>query len=330
MSASERRIVEHVIAREGEGPYAVAATDDGAVWCTLVHAGAVVRFDPGTGAVARLDLEPAGAGRAHPEPQEHPRHGHPAAGAQPSQLAAADESSVWVTDTTGNRVLLLGVDASGTPVVKLEVAVPTADAQPFGIAAMHDGTVWFTELGQDALGRIDILGQVTEFPAGTHEGFVSMIAASGDSLWFTANQTGAIGYIRGGDAAVQLFPIPTPHAGPVGITVGDDGAAWFCEIHAGAIGRVDRAGRFSEHPLPWSESKPHAICRDGQAGGGLWATLWGSNQLAHIALDGAIDVVDLPGGQSEPHGLAVAADGTVWVAMESGALCSLHAAAPAA
>ncbi|MCS5735996.1 Vgb family protein [Herbiconiux daphne] len=321
MSSRPPLIAEHVISNADEGPYAVAVTADGAVWCTLVHGGAVVRFDPATNSAARVDLP------VHAE-RHHAGHSH-AGRAQPSQLAVADEASVWVTDTTGDRVLLLGpmeqTDAAAEPFgVRLTVDVPTAGAQPFGITTTDDGTAWFTEMGRDALGRIDILGRVTEFAAGTDEGFVSMIAASGESLWFTANQANAIGYIRGGDSAVQLFEVPTPHAGPVGITVADDGAAWFAEILSGRIGRVDRAGRFTEYPLPWSESKPHAICAD--PAGGCWFTLWGSNQLGHIGFDGEIELHDLSATQTEPHGLAVGPDGTVWVAMESGALLAVSRA----
>ncbi|MGD8169545.1 virginiamycin B lyase family protein [Herbiconiux sp. P16] len=299
-------ITVHEVASADEGPYGVAVTDDGAVWCTLVHAGAVLRVVPdsrGGVAVTRIALTA--------------QDGHSGeAGPQTAQVAAAGEDTVWVTDTAGDAVLLVG--ATG---ILRRIAVPTQGAQPFGIATQSDGTTWFTELGRDALGHIDLLGRVTEFPAGTNEGFVSMIASSGESLWFTANQANAIGYIRGGDSAVQLFEIPTPHSGPVGITVGDDGAAWFCEILGGAIGRVDRTGRFTEFPLPWPESKPHAIALD--PAGGFRATLWGSNQLAHIALDGTIEVRDLPGAHSEPHGLAVTRDGTIWVAMESGALLAI-------
>jgi virginiamycin B lyase len=320
MSVSGHRVVEHVIASDSEGPYSVAVTSDGAVWCTLIHAGVVVRLEPSAvpaGDPLSVTRIPLGDG------------------SQPAQLAVADETSVWVTDTTGNRVVLLGPVAPADPAplprgarpappaafgIRLAVEVPTAGAQPFGITTSYDGTVWFTEMGRDSLGRIDILGRVTEFPAGTDGGFVSMIASSGESLWFTVNQANAIGYIRGGDSAVQLFDVPTPHSGPVGITVGDDGAAWFAEIVAGKIGRVDRDGRFTEHPLPWSESKPHAICPD--PAGGCWFTLWGSNQLGHIDPDGALELIDLSDTQSEPHGLAVAPDGTVWVAMESGALCA--------
>jgi virginiamycin B lyase len=314
MSIPLGTVALHPVAEAAEGPYAVAVTPDGAVWCTLVHAGAVLRLPPAGGTLQRLELGAVDAGSS-----QHAHHSR----AQPSQLAVADETSVWVTDTTGGRVLLLGPDAAGEASVKLEVAAPTEGAEPYGITVQHDGTVWFTELGQDALGRIDILGAVTEFGSGTDEGFVSMIASAGDSLWFTANQANAIGYVRGGDSAPVLFDVPTPHAGPVGITTAPDGSAWFVEILAGKVARVDRNGRFTEHPLPWSEAKPHAIVPDPREAGGFWFTLWGANQLGHITPSGSIEVLDLSDVHSEPHGLAVAPDGTVWVAMESGALLAV-------
>ncbi len=308
-------IAVHEVGSRGEGPYSVAVTDDGAVWCTLVHAGAVVRGTPGTPIADGTDAEGPGAQLRFERTQVSVASG--VGPMQSSQVVAAGDDTVWVSDTGGDALVLVGPAG-----VVRRIDVPTPEAQPFGIASQADGTAWFTELGRDALGHIDLFGRVTEYPSGTREGFVSMIASSGESLWFTANQANAIGYIRGGDSAVQLFDIPTPHSGPVGIVVGDDGAAWFTEILAGAVGRVDRQGRFTEHPLPWPESKPHALCVD--PAGGFWVTLWGANELAHHDVDGTVELVDLaPSGHEEPHGLAVDASGTVWVAMESGALLAV-------
>jgi len=297
-------IAEHPVGEPGEGPYGVAVTRDGAVWFTLVHGGRVGRRDP-DGTVAYASLGDA---------------------SQPSQLAAATESSVWVTDTTGNRLVHLGAGTasgagSATGIVELgSVSVPTPGAQPFGVVALDDGTAWFTELGADALGRIDILGRVDEFPVGREGSFVSMIAASGDSLWFTLNAAGAVGHVRGGDSAIAFTELPRIPSGPVGIAVGEDGAVWVAEILADAVARIPRRGELTEFAFD-PGAKPHAVAAD--PAGGVWVTLWGANQVAHVSDDGTIVSHDLPTPDSEPHGLAVTPDGTLWIALETGALAQL-------
>jgi virginiamycin B lyase len=292
------RIVEHPVGEPGEGPYGVAVTRDGAVWFTLVHGGRVGRRDV-DGSVAYASL---------------------GEGSQPSQVAAATESSVWVTDTTGNRLLHLGPSSGGAIVELGSVSVPTADAQPFGVVSLDDGTAWFTELGADALGRVDILGRVDEFPVGREDSYVSMIAASGDSLWFTLNAANAIGHVRGGDSAIAFTELPHIPSGPVGIAVAENGAVWVAEILADAVARISRRGELTEFPLEHG-AKPNAVAPDPDAG--VWVTLWGANQVAHFADDGTFSAHDLPTADSEPHGIAVAADGTVWVALETGALAEL-------
>ena len=295
MTAPSWQIREHRIADAHAGPSGVAATRDGAVWTTLIRGAAVVRRDP-DGSFATIPLGD---------------------GSEPSLLTAATEDSVWVTDTAGNRILRVGPEG-----IRGSTAVPTPGARPFGIAAAASGEVWFTEMGADALGRIGILGHVDEFTAGADGGMVSMVACEGESVWFTLNQADAIGYIRGGNSAVTVVRLPTHGAAPVGITVATDGAAWFTEIGAGQIGRVDRDGTVTEFPLPDRSGKPHAIAADPT--GGCWFTLWGSNQVGFIDADGRIELTGLPTPASEPHGLAVAADGGVWVALETGYLAELR------
>ena len=288
-------LTEHRISDAAAAPYGVALTDDGAVWATLIRGQAVVRRD----ADGTLSTIPLGDG------------------SEPSLLTAATEDSIWVTDAARNRIVRIGPEG-----IRAEIAVPSAGARPFGIAAADSGEVWFTEMTTDLIGRIDILGRVADFTAGVDHGNPSMIACSGESVWFTLNGANAVGYIRGGNSAVAVTHLPTSSAGPVGITVATDAAAWFTEIAAGQIGRIDRDGVLTEFPLPDRSSKPHAIAAD--PAGGCWFTLWKSNQLGFIAADGTVAVTDLPTPDSEPHGIAVAADGTVWAALETGFLAELR------
>lgn len=288
-------IREHQIADVTAMPYAVAATGDGAVWVTLTFGEAVVRR--------------ASDGAHHVIPLGE--------GAQPSLLVAADEETVWVTESVGNRLVRVGPGG-----VRDEVPVPTAAAHPFGIAVAESGQLWFTEMATDLIGCVDARGQVREIPTGATDGMPSMIAASGDDVWFTLNQANAVGRLPGGSDQVELRVLPTEGAGPVGITAAADGSVWFVQIGAGQIGRIDPAGVLVEHPLPDRDSKPHAIAAD--PSGGCWFTLWGSNQVGHIGADGEMVLVDLPTPDSQPHGLAVAPDGAVWVALAPGLLAEVR------
>ena len=106
--------------------------------------------------------------------------------------------------------------------------------------------------------------------------------------------------------------MPTPSAGPVGIAATHDDAVWFTEILADRLGRIPMNDAIQEIDLP---GKPHAVVADPT--GGVWVSLWGADQIARVTADGELDTIDLPAG-SEPHGMAIGADGALWVALEAG------------
>ena len=176
-----------------------------------------------------------------------------------------------------------------------------------------DGALWFT--ATDRVGRITVGGEITEFalPGGS---MPAMITTGPDgAMWFTLNQAHAIGRIdmRGG---LTVRDVPTRGAGPVGIAATHD-AVWFTEILAGRIGRIADEAPIQELALDDAESKPHAII-PAQADG-VWVSLWGADQIAHISDEGEIATLDLPPG-SEPHGMAIGPDQALWVALEKDAV----------
>ena len=148
-----------------------------------------------------------------------------------------------------------------------------------------------------------------------------LAAGPDDALWFTLNQANAIGRI---DLDGDGEPARPAHRGgrPVGITLGGDGALWFVEIVAGQLGRITPDGRIDEFPLPDRAARPHAIVAD--PAGGCWFTEWGANRIGHIDPAGRNHrATTCPPRGSEPHGLTVTPDGTVWVALETGAVAHL-------
>ncbi|OPE45300.1 Vgb family protein, partial [Mycolicibacterium diernhoferi] len=112
--------------------------------------------------------------------------------------------------------------------------------------------------------------------------------------------------------ALRVREVPTPRSGPVGIAATHDDAVWFTEFLAEKLGRIPTDEAIQELDLP---GKPHAVVAD--PSGGVWVSLWGADQIARVGADGGATVIDLPPG-SEPHGMAIAADGALWVALEAG------------
>ncbi|MEU1285934.1 hypothetical protein [Kitasatospora sp. NPDC005856] len=52
--------------------------------------------------------------------------------------------------------------------------------------------------------------------------------------------------------------------------------------------------------------------------GTLWFTDWGAGRIGVLTPDGQLDGHLVPGEGAEPHGIAVAPDGTVYAALEPG------------
>ena len=252
-----------------EGPYALTAGPDGALWVTL----------PERGAVARVELDGTVT--------------HHDVGPRPLQIVAGPDGALWFTAQDRIGRLSLAGELSAVPAV-----------EPYGIAVGPDRAIWYT--GSDHVGRVggDRFA-VTGFPA--------MICAGPDeAMWFTLNAASAIGRIdmRGN---LSVRELPTPQAGPVGIAATHE-AVWFTEILAGQLGRIPMDDAIQELPLPDRECKPHAVIA-AQADG-VWVSLWGSAELAHVSFDGELAILPLPPA-SEPHGMAVSHDGALWVALES-------------
>ncbi len=157
------------------------------------------------------------------------------------------------------------------------------DAVPDGIVAGPDGQIWFTDIGNDAVGRINSRGKYTmETPAGAELSDGITVGPDGN-LWFTLEQQyGGIGQITP-KGVVTLFRDPGGSY-PQGITAGPDGALWFAESAANAIGRITVTGSYSAFPTSYEYASPAGIATGPTETFGLRVSVQGNYpELAGIA-----------------------------------------------
>lgn len=293
---TDPRFSFHDVGTATGGVRALAITDDSAVWCVDASAAVVLRRSA-DGELRRFDLGEAAA--------------------DPRSVAPATRDSVWVTDRGTDRILRL--DPSG---VVWSTRVPTPDAGLAGVVGLGDGSAWFVEERADAVGRVDILGRVTEFAPGATGGEPSSIASDGTSVWFGLPGAHAIAYARGGDSQPGLVRFDDPLAGPTDVSVGDDGCLWFADPGRRLVGRLTRGGAVDEF-APAEGLRPTRVSADPRDG--CWFTMQDRASLGRVDGDGSIALFDIPGDRGVPVAIASAPSGEVWLGLDGGDLVRFRA-----
>src|SRR5215475_14867278 len=107
-----------------------------------------------------------------------------------------------------------------------------------------------------------------------------------------------------------VYGLPTAQAGPSEIVAAADGAMWFTEFNAGAIGRITATGLITEYPIPTASSAPDGLIpgRDGS----IWFAETRGNKIGRITLDGQITEFAVPTASTNPTSVAAGSDGNIW------------------
>jgi virginiamycin B lyase len=120
--------------------------------------------------------------------------------------------------------------------------------------------------------------------------------------------------------AIDEFPVPTPTSQPTGITVGPDGALWFCEENGNKIARLHPSNPsvITEYPIPTGSTTPQELVTGPD--GALWFTEFGANPpkigrivpaLTQPGTSNGFTEYQLPSASS-PDGITVGADNALW------------------
>lgn len=189
-----------------------------------------------------------------------------ASGASPGGLVVAD-GIVWFTDSTGNRIGRLDPGTGDFTMYD----VPTAGGFPLGITMGPDGNIWFLERRAGLVARMTPSGTFTEWTLVTGAGPNRIVVGPDDALWFTELRSNRMGRITTSGRLTE-FPVaqaPADAGGPVGLTVGPDGALYAALFKVGGpdyVARFDLAGNVTR---VWPVSGALIM---GSSQGAVWAT----------------------------------------------------------
>ncbi len=204
----------------------------------------------------------------------------------PSDITTGSDGNFWVLNSgSDSNSSLTVVSPAGT--VLATYAIPTVGANASALTLGPDGNIWFVEQDADKIGEITPTGAITEY---------AIPNTAGSSPLSNNSVDGADG---------------TP-AQPTSIVTGPDGALWFTESSADAIGRLDPAtGAITQIPTPGLQPNSITLGPDNA----IWFTDNStSNTIDRLNSDGTIAKFPLPSDFSFPTGLTTGPDGALWFA----------------
>ena len=150
-------------------------------------------------------------------------------------------------------------------------------------------------------------------PRGAHPHDVAPAADGG--VWFTAQQSGELGWLDAATGATVLVPLGAG-AAPHGVILGPDGAAWITDGGLNAIVRYDpKTRRITEFPVPWRNANLNTAVFDPD--GVLWFTGQAGMYGRLDPAEGIVRAWDAPLGAG-PYGITVTPTGDVYYASLAG------------
>jgi virginiamycin B lyase len=198
--------------------------------------------------------------------------------------------------------------------------LPTQGAQAGYVAVGSDGAVWFTEFNEPKIGRVDPLGNLTEYaiPSGNYG--VEIAAGLSGTLWFTeiiptgGPNPAAIGAIST-SGSITEYPVPNAATSQLqGIALGPDSNMWFVDSGNDEIGTITPGGGITMHAGIHLGAYPFDIVAGPTADNDLWFTEKDLGRVGKITTSGAVTEFFLPSSSAFPRGIVLGSDGNLWIA----------------
>lgn len=175
-----------------------------------------------------------------------------------------------------------------------EFDVPIKELGIKGITTDTDGGVWFYhstnktstvfrfDSKTESFSHYNIEGEtIVETPIINLSGGQLTFDKSRNIIWFTDARTNSIGKLNVQQEKIELIPIPSPRAGPMGIVMSPDGKSiWLAEIIGDKIAKLDiESNKIIEYSTG-KETGPTLLAFDDK--GMLWVTSSYSNNVFRV------------------------------------------------
>lgn len=178
--------------------------------------------------------------------------------AVPGGEAIGKDGGVWFTEMTGNAIARL--DPKTLQITQYPIPAPglLGKITILGVAVSDaieqgpDNAMWFTEIGNNAIGRIDLATHaITSYPIPTPlAGPLIIHRGPGNTMVFPESTAGKVGTIDAYTHKFVEYPVPTFASVPQGVTTGKDGTIWFTETGGNKVGAINPAtGIVSEYSI---------------------------------------------------------------------------------
>lgn len=302
-------IVEYPIPTANSNPRSIVIESPGHVWFTM----------PGANAIGSLVVTST-------VDYEFTSYAVPTANGEPYDLAS-DGTDLWFTERAANKIGRLNLATKGIT----EYTIPTPNSSPTGIDVAPDGQIWFTERDGNKLGRFDPIGATfTEISYTTAGGQLEHIAVAGDGrIWFTAPPLHRVVEYRPSNGTFINIPVLTVFGGatvaPGGLVTDSSGMPWTSASDVDWVGRYAPGTlaywRWQALVLPDGYPTALAYSKVGTRNH-VWFVATNGGRVGQVVTTAAGNFVylrehSLPTANSQPRGIAVDANGHVWIT-ESG------------
>jgi virginiamycin B lyase len=275
----------------------------GRVWFVGQSGNYLAVFDPASGAMERVEIEP---------------------GTHPHNQIVDPQGRVWYA---GNRNGIIGRYDPDTRKFARYPMPDSAVRDPHTLVFDGRGHIFFTAQGAGHVGRLNMeSGKIDLIPVGPRTRPYGIVVDGQAQPWFTLFGTNKLAMIDPATLALKEYQLPEGSR-PRRIAVGGDGRTiWYVDYSRGFLGRLDpSSGEVKEFASPGGASaRPYAMTSDDQ--GRLWYVETGLRPNRMVAFDPVREefVVNQPVGVEGPnairHMVYDPATRTIWYGADANVL----------